>query len=132
MAYAVVFLVEVWLRLFASGIRRYFCAPGWSWNWLDVFVVTSTWIEMIFHLFDPCNCSSASRVTDMKYLDFIGSGICYWKRSAKVGRGLMEIAPFAPELPNQCPSSLTETKIFSVHGLMPPSAGNRLQHWPDP
>lgn len=44
--YAVIFLIEVCLRLLASGPRIYFLAPGWSWNWLDVFVVTSTWVEL--------------------------------------------------------------------------------------
>ena len=52
MIYAVVFLVEVLLRLVASGIVQYFCAPGWGWNWLDVFVVTSTWIELLFSIFE--------------------------------------------------------------------------------
>lgn len=52
MVYAVVFLLEVLLRLVASGVRRYFCASGWGWNWLDVFVVSSTWIELLFSLFE--------------------------------------------------------------------------------
>lgn len=52
MVYAVVFLLEVLLRLVASGVTPYFCAPGWGWNWLDVFVVTSTWIELLFSLFE--------------------------------------------------------------------------------
>eukprot|EP00439_Symbiodinium_sp_Y106_P074583 s2192_g14.t1 len=49
--YAVIFLIEVCLRLLASGPRIYFLAPGWSWNWLDVFVVTSTWVELAVGFF---------------------------------------------------------------------------------
>ncbi|CAK9043477.1 Sodium channel protein type 11 subunit alpha (NaN) (Sensory neuron sodium channel 2) (Sodium channel protein type XI subunit alpha) (Voltage-gated sodium channel subunit alpha Nav1.9) [Durusdinium trenchii] len=50
--YAVVFLLEVLLRLVASGVKRYFLYPGWGWNWLDVFVVTSTWVELAVSIFE--------------------------------------------------------------------------------
>ena len=53
MVYAVVFLLEVLLRLVASGFARYFFGSGWSWNWLDVFVVTSAWVELLVNLFAP-------------------------------------------------------------------------------
>ena len=53
MVYAVVFLLEVLLRLVASGFSRYIFGSGWSWNWLDVFVVTSTWVELLVNLFAP-------------------------------------------------------------------------------
>jgi len=36
LAYAVLFAVELFLRLLALGPRAYFFAPGWSWNVLDV------------------------------------------------------------------------------------------------
>ena len=52
MVYAVVFLLEVLLRLMANGFSRYIFGSGWSWNWLDVFVVTSTWIELLVNLFE--------------------------------------------------------------------------------
>lgn len=52
MVYAVVFLLEVLLRLVASGFTRYFFGPGWTWNWLDVFVVTSAWVELLVNLFE--------------------------------------------------------------------------------
>mmetsp|Transcript_31174 Transcript_31174/g.72005 ORF Transcript_31174/g.72005 Transcript_31174/m.72005 type:complete len:584 (+) Transcript_31174:36-1787(+) len=50
--YAVIFLLEVCLRLVASGPTIYFCNPGWAWNWLDVFVVCSTWFELLVGFFD--------------------------------------------------------------------------------
>ncbi|CAE7255992.1 Scn11a, partial [Symbiodinium pilosum] len=50
--YAVIFLVEVCLRLVASGPGAYFLASGWAWNWLDVFVVTSTWVELGLGFFE--------------------------------------------------------------------------------
>ena len=36
LAYAVLFAVELFLRLLALGPGAYFFAPGWSWNVLDV------------------------------------------------------------------------------------------------
>lgn len=33
--YAVLFAIELILRLVALGCREYFFAPGWGWNWLD-------------------------------------------------------------------------------------------------
>ena len=50
--YAVIFLLEVCLRLTAFGPRAYFFASSWAWNWLDVFVVTSTWVELLVGLWE--------------------------------------------------------------------------------
>eukprot|EP00439_Symbiodinium_sp_Y106_P072519 s2192_g13.t1 len=50
--YAVVFLLEVCLRLVAFGPRAYFFATSWAWNWLDIFVVTSTWVELLVGLME--------------------------------------------------------------------------------
>ena len=52
MFYAVIFLLEVGLRLTAFGPRAYFFASSWAWNWLDVFVVTSTWVELLVGLME--------------------------------------------------------------------------------
>lgn len=48
--YAVLFTVEVCLHLMAEGIRGFVCAEDWTWNWLDVFVVTSSWVELLVDL----------------------------------------------------------------------------------
>ncbi|CAK8995082.1 unnamed protein product [Durusdinium trenchii] len=49
--YAVVFLVEVVLGLIAFGPRQYFCSRGCLWNWLDVFVVSTSWAELVIVFF---------------------------------------------------------------------------------
>ncbi|CAJ1382564.1 unnamed protein product [Effrenium voratum] len=52
--YAVVFSVEVCLRLFAEGFWPYvWQSSDWAWNWLDIFVVSSTWAELIALLVTP-------------------------------------------------------------------------------
>ena len=48
LAYAVIFTLEVLLRSFASGslMEYVWLSKAWAWNWLDLFVVVSSWIEM--------------------------------------------------------------------------------------
>ena len=46
-AYAILFTVEVVLRLIAFGLYDYICNKDWKWNWLDLFVVVTSWIEII-------------------------------------------------------------------------------------
>eukprot|EP00438_Fugacium_kawagutii_P016075 Skav230585 [mRNA] locus=scaffold1455:70645:71435:- [translate_table: standard] len=53
--YAVLFAIELILRLLALGPRDYFFAPGFGWNWLDdawqiAVVVTSSWVNIIIEL----------------------------------------------------------------------------------
>lgn len=47
LAYAVLFTCEAALRYCAVGLREYFCGIAWTWNLLDVFVVVSSWFEII-------------------------------------------------------------------------------------
>eukprot|EP00438_Fugacium_kawagutii_P028218 Skav200387 [mRNA] locus=scaffold2518:434805:443210:- [translate_table: standard] len=51
--YAVLFTVEVCLHLVAEGFVDYFWGEDWHWNWLDSFVVTSSWVELIIDLATP-------------------------------------------------------------------------------
>lgn len=51
--YAVLFTFEVCLHLAAEGVINYFWCEDWAWNWLDTFVVTSSWIELIIDLLSP-------------------------------------------------------------------------------
>lgn len=62
MVYAVVFLLEVLLRLFASGLYKYLLGQGWAWNWLDVFVVSSTWVELGLSELEGANGMSNSNL----------------------------------------------------------------------
>ncbi|CAJ1405245.1 unnamed protein product [Effrenium voratum] len=58
--YAVLFTLEALLRLVAAGVCGYFCGRGCKWNWLDAFVVTSSWTELAFDLSEPGTSSSPS------------------------------------------------------------------------
>jgi len=50
LVYAVLFTVEVCLHLLAEGIVHYLWSEDWAWNWLDGFVVTSSWVELTIDL----------------------------------------------------------------------------------
>ena len=41
--YAIIFTMEVVLRLVAAGLPEYLCGLDWAWNWLDMSVVISSW-----------------------------------------------------------------------------------------
>ncbi|CAE7670060.1 Scn11a [Symbiodinium pilosum] len=52
-AYSVLFTLEALLHLMAVGFTAYICGPSWAWNWLDIFVVTSSWIELAVDIVSP-------------------------------------------------------------------------------
>eukprot|EP00435_Cladocopium_sp_Y103_P059700 s1541_g21.t1 len=62
--YAVLFTVEVGLRLLADGFWKYFCASEWAWNLLDVFIVSSSWIELIIDVLTPGTPGTPNRGTN--------------------------------------------------------------------
>lgn len=62
--YAVLFTVEVGLRLLADGLWKYFCASEWAWNLLDAFVVSSSWIELIIDVLTPGTPGAPNRGTN--------------------------------------------------------------------
>ncbi|CAE7657524.1 Scn3a [Symbiodinium sp. CCMP2456] len=47
LTYGIVFSLEVLLRLFAAGPAEYACGSDWTWNWLDVAVVVSSWATIV-------------------------------------------------------------------------------------
>jgi len=51
--YAILFTFEVCLRLIADGLKEYLWSTEWHWNWLDVFVVSSSWIELVIDVLTP-------------------------------------------------------------------------------
>jgi len=53
LVYAVLFTAEVCLRLAAEGLVSYLWSSEWHWNWLDVFVVSSSWIELMIDIVTP-------------------------------------------------------------------------------
>ena len=56
--YATLFTVEVLLRFIADGIWSYLLSREWMWNWLDVFVVVSSWTELILEFVNPTGSTS--------------------------------------------------------------------------
>ncbi|CAJ1426573.1 unnamed protein product [Effrenium voratum] len=50
--YAILFTVEMLIRMVADGPRRYVAGPEWMWNWLDVLVVIPAWLELIVDFID--------------------------------------------------------------------------------
>jgi len=49
--YAAVFSIEAGMRLFVQGPLGYVWQHSdWAWNWLDMFVVISSWMELIVDL----------------------------------------------------------------------------------
>ncbi|CAE7746352.1 Scn11a [Symbiodinium sp. CCMP2592] len=51
--YSVLFTLEAVLHFVAVGPAAYICGNSWAWNWLDVFVVTSSWIELAVDIVSP-------------------------------------------------------------------------------
>ncbi|OLP96190.1 Sodium channel protein [Symbiodinium microadriaticum] len=58
--YAVLFTVEVLLRLLGEGFWDFFFSSSWTWNWLDVFVVISSWAELSLEFASPTGSTSIS------------------------------------------------------------------------
>ena len=56
--YAILFTVEMTIRISAVGPLEYFCGNGWAWNWLDVFVVAPAWVELALDLSAPSQAGS--------------------------------------------------------------------------
>lgn len=52
MTYAVLFAVELLLRLLTLGSREYFVGAGWAWNWMDVVIVVSSWVDIIIDMME--------------------------------------------------------------------------------
>jgi len=65
LAYAILFFIELLLRLLASGPSRYCVGRGWAWNWLDLIVVSAAWIDIILELLgssDQTDVNSSFRI----------------------------------------------------------------------
>ncbi|CAE7177711.1 Cacna1e [Symbiodinium necroappetens] len=50
LVYALLFTLEVGLRIIAWGCRALLWGQDWHWNWLDLFVVISSWVEFALDL----------------------------------------------------------------------------------
>lgn len=47
LGYAILFTLEMLLRVIAVGCWSYIVGKDWKWNWLDLFVVVSSWFEIV-------------------------------------------------------------------------------------
>ncbi|CAJ1448643.1 unnamed protein product [Effrenium voratum] len=64
LCYALIFTLEVLLRLVADGPWQYFWSADWAWNLLDIFVVTSSWVELVIDALTPGHPDSPNRGTN--------------------------------------------------------------------
>ena len=48
--YAVLFALELLMRVAAVGCREYLFGSGWAWNLMDVVVVSASWLDIILDL----------------------------------------------------------------------------------
>lgn len=58
--YATLFTLEAFMQLVAGGCRAYIWGPSWAWNWLDIFVVSSSWVELVVDLVSSGESTSRS------------------------------------------------------------------------
>mmetsp|Transcript_41578 Transcript_41578/g.96822 ORF Transcript_41578/g.96822 Transcript_41578/m.96822 type:complete len:563 (-) Transcript_41578:60-1748(-) len=58
--FAVLFTFELFLSLFAFGVKGFLCGSHWGWAWLDVLVVCSAWLELAFDLDQTMNSSGTN------------------------------------------------------------------------
>lgn len=58
--FAILFVVEVSLRVWAFGCKMFFCGPGRGWNMFDAIVVTLSAIEVTFSTLVPTSSNSFS------------------------------------------------------------------------
>lgn len=48
------FFIELIARLFLEG-RRFFCSQDWMWNWLDIAIVSSSFVEIVVDVYEEAN-----------------------------------------------------------------------------
>jgi len=59
--HSLLFTLEVCLRLTADGCRKYVWeSSDWAWNWLDIFVVMSSWVELASELLNNGHSSTST------------------------------------------------------------------------
>eukprot|EP00437_Effrenium_voratum_P028819 CAMPEP_0181406536 /NCGR_PEP_ID=MMETSP1110-20121109/5322_1 /TAXON_ID=174948 /ORGANISM="Symbiodinium sp., Strain CCMP421" /LENGTH=504 /DNA_ID=CAMNT_0023528951 /DNA_START=33 /DNA_END=1543 /DNA_ORIENTATION=+ len=69
-AFASLFTIECALQIFAFGLRSFLTGPSWAWNWLDILVVISSWIELILDLQNYSSTGSNTGVRIVKVFKF--------------------------------------------------------------
>ncbi|CAE7935355.1 Cacna1f [Symbiodinium sp. KB8] len=73
--YSLLFTLEVCLRLTADGCRKYVWeSSDWAWNWLDIFVVMSSWVELASELLNNGQSMTSSTNSNLRILRLLRVG----------------------------------------------------------
>lgn len=73
--YSLLFTLEVCLRLTADGCRKYVWeSSDWAWNWLDIFVVMSSWVELASELLNNGPSMTSSTNSNLRILRLLRVG----------------------------------------------------------
>ena len=82
--YATLFTLEAFMQLVSGGCRAYIWGPSWAWNWLDIFVVSSSWVELVVDLISTGESTSRSN-SSFRLMRRGWAGVMKWLRQ-KWGR----------------------------------------------
>ncbi|CAE7888032.1 Cacna1h [Symbiodinium necroappetens] len=66
--YAVLFTVEMLIRLTATGPHGFFCGPDFAWNWLDTFIVIPAWIELVVDFVELQNMGAGTSNSNFRII----------------------------------------------------------------
>ena len=106
-SYAVLFSLEVALRLLACGPSSYlWLSDEYVWNWLDVFVVFASWIELIIFFLTPGSTMGTNRKLPRSSLASLWSDC-----SSRANRSRCPLIPLPSNL-NQFPRRDIEIPVF--------------------
>mmetsp|Transcript_43767 Transcript_43767/g.102135 ORF Transcript_43767/g.102135 Transcript_43767/m.102135 type:complete len:527 (+) Transcript_43767:71-1651(+) len=68
LVYAILFTVEMFIRITAAGPRQYFVGAGWAWNWLDVLVVVPGWVELVIDVLEETAAAEGASSSNFRII----------------------------------------------------------------
>eukprot|EP00439_Symbiodinium_sp_Y106_P000179 s9226_g1.t1 len=66
--YAVLFTMEMLIRLTATGPHGFLCGPDFAWNWLDTFIVFPAWIELVVDFVELQNMGAGTSNSNFRII----------------------------------------------------------------
>eukprot|EP00930_Biecheleria_cincta_P015297 TRINITY_DN12805_c0_g1_i2.p1 TRINITY_DN12805_c0_g1~~TRINITY_DN12805_c0_g1_i2.p1 ORF type:complete len:604 (-),score=90.82 TRINITY_DN12805_c0_g1_i2:30-1790(-) len=66
--YAIIFTIELGLRILEAGIKDFLCSSQWAWSWLDTFVVLFSLIELGASIFSSNGGTFANSASNFRIL----------------------------------------------------------------
>ncbi|CAJ1379963.1 unnamed protein product [Effrenium voratum] len=66
--YAVLFTLEMLVRIMGNGVVTHFCKAGSGWNWLDVLVVVPAWVEIAIDLLSRNTGSEGGAASNLRII----------------------------------------------------------------